>query len=88
MISVASIKFTRVAYELQISLVANGEVLAESTSIAAIAREVVMLGISELRLTETFSITIPTNSGTLARASAVSFDEPLAVFILISECAV
>lgn len=84
-----SIRFTRVAYDLQISLVASdGEVLAVSTSVASIAREVTRLGISELHLTENFSITLPSNYATLARASAIDFDEPLAVFILISECAV
>jgi hypothetical protein len=64
------------------------ELVAVSTSVAAIAREAALLGISVLQLTETFSISLPTNSATLARASTIAFEEPFAVFVLISECAI
>jgi len=40
-----------------------------------------------LSLTDTFAISIPTDSDTLAEAASQRLDEPLAVFILISECA-
>jgi hypothetical protein len=84
----ASVKFARKAYDLHISLIADdGKVLAVSTSVAAIAHEVAVLGISELQLTANFTMSLPTNYATLAKASAIDFDEPLAVFILISECA-
>ena len=86
--SVVSVRFSRVAYDLHVSLIADdGEVLAVSTSVVAIARELSILGISRLHLTENFSIALPTNHAALVRASAIDFDEPLAVFILISECA-
>jgi hypothetical protein len=86
--SAASVKFSRKAHHLNISLIGDdGNVLAVSTSVTAIAHEVAVLGISELHLSATFSISLPTNYVTLAKASAIDFDEPLAVFILISECA-
>jgi len=40
-----------------------------------------------LSLTETYAISIPTDSDTLADAGSQRLDEPLAVFILISDCA-
>ncbi|MES2164261.1 MAG: hypothetical protein V4476_24160 [Pseudomonadota bacterium] len=84
----AAVKFSRKAYDLYVSLIAeDGKVLAVSTSVEAIAHEVAMLGIVELHLTETFSVSLPTNYATLAQASAIDFEEPLAVFILISACA-
>lgn len=86
--STASVKFARKAHDLHISMIADdGNVLAESTSVAAIAHEAAVLGISELHLTANFTMSLPTNHATLVKASTIDFEEPLAVFILISECA-
>jgi hypothetical protein len=51
------------------------------------AREVAVRGVTELRLTNTYSVKVPTNSDTLTEAAKQRLDEPLATFILISECA-
>lgn len=38
-------------------------------------------------MSDTYSVRVPTNCDTLAEAAKQRLDEPLAAFILISECA-
>lgn len=59
----------------------------ESSDVIQMVREVAARGVTELQLSRTYSMLLPTNSDTLAEAAKQPLDEPLAAFILISECA-
>ena len=83
----ASVKFVRNAGRVRLTLSIDEVIVAESTDFCFIVREVVARGITELRLSDTYSVHLPTNSRTLAEAVQKGLDEPLAAFILISECA-
>lgn len=83
----AAVSFVRGAEKVHIALTVGGTVVAESTSISFIARAIAAHGISTLALTPTYSIALPTTAAILTEAAEQQLDEPLTVFILISECA-
>ena len=59
----------------------------EGSDVALMVREVAARGVTELHLSDTYSMLLPTNSATLAEAAKQPLNEPLAAFILISEFA-
>lgn len=68
-----------------LTLLIDEVIVAESTDVCLIVHEVVGRGLTELRLSDTYSVHLPKNSRTLAEAVQKGLDEPLAAFILISE---
>ena len=82
----AGVRFVRDARKVRITLMVDGTCVAESTSTSFIAREIAARGITTLSLTDTYAISIPACSDTLAEAAKRRLGEPLAAFILISEC--
>lgn len=85
--TVAKVKFVRGAEKVHVALVVDGTIVAESTRVSLVAREIAARRITHLQLTDTYSISIPTNSDSMAEAAEQLLAEPLATFILISECA-
>jgi hypothetical protein len=83
----ASVKFIRNADKVRLALAIDEVTVAEGNDVSLIVREIVARGLTELRLSESYAVHLPTNSATLAEATQECLDEPLAAFILISECA-
>ena len=85
--AVATVTFSRSEQGVRLSLAIEGAFVFEGSDVTQMVREVAARGVTELRLTSAYSIKIPTNCDTLAGAAKQNLDEPLAAFILISECA-
>ena len=84
---VATVTFSRSERGVRLSLAIEGAFVFEGSDVTQMVREVAARGVTELRLNSTYSIKVPSNCDTLAEAPKQPFDEPLATFILISECA-
>lgn len=85
--AVAAVTFARSSSGVRLRLTVEGALAFEGSNVTQMAREVAVRGVTELRLTNTYSVKVPTNSDTLTEAAKQRLDEPLATFILISECA-
>jgi hypothetical protein len=85
--AVGAVTFSRSGDGVRISLAVEGALVFEGSDVTQMVREVAARDVTELRLTSTYSIKVPTNCDTLAEAAKQPLDEPLAAFILISECA-
>ena len=84
---VAAVTFSRSKRGVRLSLAVEGILVFEGSDVTQMVHEVAARGVTELRLSSTYSIKIPTNCDTLAEAAKLPLDEPLAAFILISACA-
>jgi hypothetical protein len=84
---VAAVTFARNGRGVRLTLAVGGSLVFEGSDVAHMVREMAARGVTELQLGSTYSIKVPTNCDTLAEAAGQPFDEPLAAFILISECA-
>lgn len=85
--AVATVTFSRSERGVHFSLAIEGAFVFECSDVTPMVREVAARGVTELRLNRTYSIKVLTNCDTLAEAAKQPLDEPLATFILISECA-
>jgi len=84
---VAAVTFARNGRGVCLTLAVDGSLVFEGSDVTHMVRELAARGVTELQLSSTYSIKVPTNCDTLAEAAGPPFDEPLAAFILISECA-
>lgn len=86
--AVAAVTFARIGRGVRFTLAVEGLPVFEGSDVSHMVREMAAHGVTELQLSETYSINVPVpaNSDTLAEAAKQPLDEPLAVFILISEC--
>lgn len=84
--AVATVTFARNGRGVRLTLAVDGALVFEGSDVTQMVREVTARGVTELRLTSTYSIKVPTNCDTLAEAAKQRLDEPLAAFIVISEC--
>jgi len=85
--AVGVVTFSRSDGGVRLSLAVEGALVFEGSDVTQMVREVAARGVTELQLTTAYSIKVPTNCDILAEAAKQSLDEPLAAFILISECA-
>lgn len=85
--AVAAVTFSRSERGVRLMLTVEGALAFEGSNVTQMVREVAARGVTELHLSDTYSMLLPTNSDTLAEAAKQPLDEPLAAFILISECA-
>jgi isopropylmalate/homocitrate/citramalate synthase len=85
--AVAAVTFARSSSGVRLTLTVEGALAFEGSNVTQMVREVAVRGVTELRLTNTYSVKAPTNCDTLSEAAKQRLDEPLAAFILISECA-
>jgi hypothetical protein len=83
----ADVKFARSSSGVRMTLAVDGAFVFEGSDVTQMVREMAMRGVTELRLTNTYSVKVPTNCDTLTDAAKQRLDEPLAAFILISACA-
>lgn len=83
----AAVTFSRSVRGVRLSLAVEGIVVSEGSDVTQMVRELAARGVTELQLSSTYSIKVPTNSDTLAEAAKQRLDEPLAAFILIAACA-
>lgn len=81
-----AVTFSRSEQGVRLSLAVDGAFVVNGVDVTEMAQEVAARGLTELQLSDTYSIKMPTNCDTLAEAALQRLDEPLAVFILISEC--
>jgi hypothetical protein len=84
--AVAGVTFARNGRGVRLTLAVEGALVFEGSDVTHMVREMATRGVTELRLNSTYSIKVPTNCDTLAEAAGQPLDEPLAAFILISEC--
>lgn len=84
--AVAAVTFSRDGRGVRLTLVVEGALVFEGSDVTQMVREMATRGVTELRLNSTYSIKVPANCDTLAEAAGQLLDEPLAAFILISEC--
>ena len=85
--AVATVTFTRNGHGVRLTLAVEGALVFEGSSVTHMVREMAALGVAELWLSDIYSINVPTNSETMAEAVKQPLVEPLAAFIVISECA-
>lgn len=83
----ASVKFVRNADRVRLVLTIDEVIVAEGANVTLIVREIVSRGLTKLFLSDSYAMHLPTNLDTLAEATQMRLEEPLAAFILISECA-
>lgn len=81
------VTFSRGELGVRLSLAVEGAFVFEGSDVTQMVREAKNRNVTELRLSSTYSIKVPTNCDTLAEAAKQRLDEPLATFFLISECA-
>lgn len=86
-VAVGSVTFSRSSRGVSLMLTVEDALVFEGSDVTQTVCEIVNHGVTEIRLSNTYSIKVPTNCDTLAEAAKQSLDEPLAVFILISACA-
>lgn len=84
--AVAAVTFARDGRGVRLALAVEGALVFEGSDVIHMVRELAARGVTELQLTSTFSIKVPTDCDTMAEAAKQPLDEPLAAFILISEC--
>lgn len=85
--AIAAMTFSRNEGRVRLSLSIEGVIVFEGSDVIQMVREVAVRGLTELQLSSTYSIRVPTNCDTLAEAAKQPLEHPLAAFILISECA-
>ena len=85
--TVAAVTFARNGRGVRLTLAVDGYLVFNGSDVTHMVREMAARGVTELQLSSTYSIKVPTNCDTLAEAAGQHLDEPLAAFILISECA-
>jgi isopropylmalate/homocitrate/citramalate synthase len=83
----AAVTFIRSSSGVRLTLSVQGALAFEGSDVTQMVREMATRGVTELRLSDTYSVKVPTNCDTLTEAAKQRLDEPLAAFILISECA-
>lgn len=79
--------FARSSSGVRLTLSIQGSLVFEGSDVTLMVREMAARGVTKLWLSDTYTVRVPTNCGTLAEAAKQRLDEPLAVFILISACA-
>lgn len=81
-----AVTFSRTEVGVRLSMAVDGALVFEGGDVTKLVHEIATRGVTELQLSSTYSIKVPTNCDTLAEAAMQRLDEPLAVFIVISEC--
>ena len=82
-----AVTFSRSELGVRLMLTIEGVIVFEGSDVTQMVREVAARDVTELQLSSVYSIKVPTNCDTLAEAAKQRLDEPLATFLLISECA-
>jgi len=79
---VAEVTFARSSIGARMTLAIEGSFVFEGSDVTQMVREMAVRGVTELRLTNTYSFKVPTNCDTLTDAAKQRLDEPLAAYIL------
>jgi hypothetical protein len=82
----AQVVFSRSGDAVEMTLSAQGSVVAHSASQESIARELQIRGTRLLTIDGIFTTEIPTSARTLAQAASHDFPEPMAAMKLIAAC--
>lgn len=79
---VAEVTFARSSIRVRMTLAIEGSFVFEDSDVTQMVREMAVRGVTELRLTNPYSVKVPTNCDTLTDAAKQRLDEPLAAYIL------
>ena len=82
----AAVTFSRSSHGVRLRLTVEGALAFEGSDVTQVVYEMATRGVTELWLSSAYCVRVPTNCDTMADAAKQPLDEPLAAFILISEC--